>query len=172
MKLFDLTGEVAFVTGAGTGIGKAIAVGLAEAGADVACFGRSRKRAELEETAHAVAAFGRRAIVLEGTVTSADDLAAAVGAVESNLGPLTVAVNNAGVANAEPALSMTLERWNALYEINATGVFLSCQAEGAVMVPRRRGTIINIASTTTPPRPRSSSCRRASRWSGPATASA
>jgi NAD(P)-dependent dehydrogenase (short-subunit alcohol dehydrogenase family) len=79
-------------------------------------------------------------------VTSADDLAAAVGAVESNLGPLTVAVNNAGVANAEPALSMTLERWNALYEINATGVFLSCQAEGAVMVPRRRGTIINIAS--------------------------
>ena len=146
MKLFDLAGDVAFVTGAGTGIGRSIAIGLAEAGADVACFGRSRKRAELDETAHAITALGRKAIVVEGTVTSKADLDAAVARVEAELGPLTVAINNAGVAHAEPAETLSLERWNALYEINATGVFLSCQAEGAVMLPRRRGTIVNIAS--------------------------
>lgn len=146
MKLFELAGDVAIVTGAGTGIGRAIAIGLAEAGADVACFGRSRKRAALDETAHAITALGRKAIVIEGTVTSKADLDAAIARVEAELGPLTVAINNAGVAHAEPAETLSLERWNALYEINATGVFLSCQAEGAVMLPRRRGTIVNIAS--------------------------
>lgn len=146
MTLFDLTGQIAFVTGAGTGIGRSIAIGLADAGADVACFGRSRKRAALEETAQAITAKGRRALVLEGDVTRKDDLDAAIAAVERELGPLDIAVNNAGVANAEPAETLSLDRWNALYAVNATGVFLSCQAEGAVMLPRRRGTIINIAS--------------------------
>lgn len=146
MELFDLSGDVAFVTGAGTGIGKAIAIGLAKAGADVGLFGRAHKRAALEETAQAIGALGRKAIVVEGSVTSKDDLAGAVATVEKELGPLTVAVNNAGVANATPAETMTLEIWNALYETNVTGVFLSCQAEGAAMLPRRRGTIVNIAS--------------------------
>lgn len=146
MTLFDLSGEIAFVTGAGTGIGRSIAIGLAEAGADVALFGRARKREALEEVAAAVRAHGRRALVLEGDVTDRAALDAAVAAVERELGPLAIAVNNAGVANAEPAETMSLDRWNALYAINATGVFLSCQAEGAVMLPRGRGTIINIAS--------------------------
>ncbi len=146
MKLFDLSGEIAFVTGAGTGIGRSIAIGMAEAGADVALFGRARKREALEEVAAAVRAHGRRTLVLEGDVTRKDELDAAIAAVERDLGPMTIAVNNAGVANAEPAETMTLERWNALYAINTTGVFLSCQAEGAVMLPRGRGTIINIAS--------------------------
>jgi NAD(P)-dependent dehydrogenase (short-subunit alcohol dehydrogenase family) len=146
MKLFDLSGEVAFVTGAGTGIGRSIAIGLAEAGADVALFGRPRKRTALEEVARAVEAHGRRALVLEGNVTEKADLDAAVTATERELGPLGIAINNAGVADAAPAETMSLERWNALYATNTTGVFLSCQAQGAVMLPRGRGTIVNVAS--------------------------
>ncbi|RUV06179.1 SDR family NAD(P)-dependent oxidoreductase, partial [Mesorhizobium sp. M1A.F.Ca.IN.020.03.2.1] len=102
MKLFDIDGDVALVTGAGSGIGQAIAIGLAEAGADVACFGHSSKGG-LEDTADKIRALGRKALVLTGTVTSQSDLAAAVERVEKELGALTIAVNNAGVAGAEPA---------------------------------------------------------------------
>lgn len=130
MALFDLTGQIAFVTGAGSGIGRSIAIGLAEAGADVACFGRRHKRAALEETAHAIVATGRRALVTEGDVTAKAELDAAIARVEHKLDPLDIAVNNAGVANSEPAETLSLEQWNALYAVNATGVFLSCQAEG------------------------------------------
>ncbi|RUW84763.1 SDR family oxidoreductase, partial [Mesorhizobium sp. M1E.F.Ca.ET.063.01.1.1] len=62
------------------------------------------------------------------------------------LGPLTVAVNNAGVAGAEPAETLPMEKWQKIYDVNVSGVFLSCQAEARVMLPRRRGSIINIAS--------------------------
>jgi NAD(P)-dependent dehydrogenase (short-subunit alcohol dehydrogenase family) len=143
--LFELDGEVAFVTGAGSGIGQAIAVGLARAGADVACFGRA-SNAGLEETARLIRAEGRKALVLHGTVTAKADLKAAVTTAEAELGPLTVAVNNAGIAHAEPAESLALEDWKRVYDTNVTGVFLSCQAEAQVMLPRGKGSIINIAS--------------------------
>ncbi len=145
MELFDLSGEIAFVTGAGSGIGQRIAIGLAEAGADVACFGHASKGG-LDETANSIAALGRKALVLNGTVTSEADLASAVERVERELGPLTVAVNNAGIANAAPAETLPLEQWQKLYEVNVNGVFLSCQAQARVMLPRRKGSIINIAS--------------------------
>ncbi|MDX8490119.1 SDR family oxidoreductase [Mesorhizobium sp. VK22B] len=145
MKLFDLHGDVALVMGAGSGIGQAIAVGLAEAGADVACFGHSSKGG-LEETAGKIEALGRKALVLTGTVTSESDLAAAVERTEKKLGALTIAVNNAGVAGAEPAETLPMEKWQKIYDVNVSGVFLSCQAEARVMLPRRKGSIINIAS--------------------------
>jgi len=146
MKLFDLTGTTAFVTGAGSGIGQAIAIGLAEAGANVSCFGRKSRAAGLEETAQAIAALGRKTIVLHGSVTSASDLEAAVEHTEAALGPLGIAINNAGIAHATNAETLALEDWNRVYETNVTGVFLSCQAEGRVMLQRRRGSIINISS--------------------------
>ena len=145
MQLFSLEGEIAMVTGAGSGIGQAIAVGLAEAGADVVCFGHA-SRGGLDETVDKVAALGRRSMAINGSVTSKANLEAAVARVEDELGPLTIAVNNAGVANAEPAETLSLDVWQELYEVNVSGVFLSCQAEAAVMLPRRRGAIINIAS--------------------------
>jgi len=145
MKLFDLHGEVALVTGAGSGIGQSIAIGLAEAGADVACFGHSSKGG-LEETADKIKALGRMALVLTGTVTSQSDLAAAVERIEKELGALTIAVNNAGIAGAEPAETLPMEKWQKIYDVNVSGVFLSCQAEARVMLPRRKGSIINIAS--------------------------
>jgi NAD(P)-dependent dehydrogenase (short-subunit alcohol dehydrogenase family) len=145
MDLFKLEGDVALVTGAGSGIGQAIAIGLAEAGADVACFGHASKGG-LDETAARIAALGRRAVALAGSVTSEDDLARAVGVAESELGPLTVAVNNAGIGGADAAETLPREVWDKLYEINVGGVFFSCQAEARVMLPRRKGSIINIAS--------------------------
>ena len=145
MDLFKLDGDVALVTGAGSGIGQAIAIGLAEAGADVACFGHASKGG-LEETAHRITALGRKALVLTGTVTSESDLAAAIDRVEAELGALTVAVNNAGIAGSEPAETMSLETWQKVHEVNVAGVFLSCQAEARKMLARRKGSIINIAS--------------------------
>jgi NAD(P)-dependent dehydrogenase (short-subunit alcohol dehydrogenase family) len=145
MDLFTLDGDVALVTGAGSGIGQAIAIGLAAAGADVACFGHA-SRGGLEETAGRIAALGRKALVLTGTVTSEADLAAAVERTEKELGPLTIAVNNAGIAGATPAEALSREVWDKLYDVNVSGVFLSCQAEARVMLPRRKGSIINVAS--------------------------
>lgn len=145
MDLFKLDGDVALVTGAGSGIGQAIAIGLAQAGADVACFGHASKGG-LDETAHRITALGRKALVLNGTVTSESDLAAAIDRTEAELGALTVAVNNAGVAGSEPAETLPLENWRKVHEVNVAGVFLSCQAESRKMLARRKGSIVNIAS--------------------------
>jgi NAD(P)-dependent dehydrogenase (short-subunit alcohol dehydrogenase family) len=145
MDLFRLDGDVALITGAGSGIGQAIAIGLAEAGADVACFGHASKGG-LDETAARIAALGRKALAITGSVTSEDDLAGAVERIEKELGALSIAVNNAGVAGAQAAESMPRETWERIYEINVSGVFLSCQAQARVMLPRRKGSIINVAS--------------------------
>ena len=144
-SLFDLAGEVALVTGAGSGIGQSIAIGLAEAGADVACFGHDSKGGLAETTAR-IAKLGRKALALHGSVTDRADLDAAVARTERELGPLTVAVNNAGVAGAIAAETMPLDAFRKLYRINVEGVFLSCQAEARAMLRHGRGSIVNIAS--------------------------
>lgn len=146
MDLFDLKGEIALVTGAGSGIGQRIAVGLAEAGADVACLDLPGQHSGLEASATRIRALGRRALVLTGDVTRADDLAAAVDAVEKQLGALSIGLNCAGIANAAPAEEMGYEQWRRVHQINVDGVFLSCQAQARVMLPRKRGAIVNIAS--------------------------
>ena len=145
MKMFSLSGETAFVTGAGSGIGQRIAIGLAEAGADVALFDLPASPG-IGETAAAIEAVGRRALVLSGNVTTADDLSRSAARIEAELGPLSCAVNCAGIANATPAEEMPLAQWQQMLDVNLTGVFLSCQAEAKVMLPRGRGRIVNIAS--------------------------
>ena len=145
MELFDLNGQVAMVTGSGSGIGQAIAIGLAEAGADVGCFGHL-SNGGLDRTADKIRALGRRALALEGTVTKARDLKGAVDLIEGQLGPLGIAVNNAGIGAGGDAETLPLEHWQRVYDINVTGVFLSCQAQARVMLPRKKGSIINIAS--------------------------
>lgn len=99
MQLFRLDGQVAFVTGAGSGIGQAIAVGLAEAGADVACFDLPGSTG-IDSTVERINALGRRALALQGTVTGRATLDAAIARTETELGALSVAVNCAGIANA------------------------------------------------------------------------
>lgn len=145
MELFSLEGDVAFVTGAGSGIGQAIAVGLAEAGADVACFGHDT-RGGLTQTAVRIEALGRRALAFAGSVTSEADIAEAIEQTEAQLGALTVAVNNAGIGGAGAAETLDLATWRHLYDVNVAGVFLCCKAQAQVMLPRRKGSIINIAS--------------------------
>jgi NAD(P)-dependent dehydrogenase (short-subunit alcohol dehydrogenase family) len=145
MDLFSLANEVAFVTGAGSGIGQRIAVGLAEAGANVALFDLPDSKG-LADTAAAIAATGHRSVVLHGSVTEAGDLGRAIERTEAQLGALGCAVNCAGIANATAAEEMPLAQWQRMLDINLTGVFLSCQAEAKVMLPRGRGTIVNIAS--------------------------
>jgi NAD(P)-dependent dehydrogenase (short-subunit alcohol dehydrogenase family) len=141
---FRLDQRVALVTGAASGIGRRIATGLAEAGADVGCLdlsgpGLDAAKADIER-------IGRRAVAVAADVTNAADLAAAVTRIESELGPLRLAVNSAGIANAAPAEEMSFEQWQRVIDINLTGVFLSCQAEGRAMLAHGHGSIVNIAS--------------------------
>lgn len=145
MRLFDLTGRTAFVTGAASGIGQNIAIGLAESGAGVACFDLAGSTT-INETIAGIERLGGTALALEGDVTSEESLAAAVARTESELGPLAVAVNCAGIANATAAEEMPREQWQRMIDIDYTGVFLSCQAEARAMLPRQKGAIVNIAS--------------------------
>lgn len=145
MDWFRLDGQNAFVTGAGSGIGQGIAIGLAQAGANVACFDLSAS-AGLDETVSEIQKQGRKALRLIGDVTNADDLQSAISTLVKEFGSLEVAVNCAGIANATAAEEMPLEQWQRMMNINLTGVFLSSQAEARVMLPRQCGSIINIAS--------------------------
>lgn len=141
---FSLTGQVGMVTGAASGIGRAVAVAMAASGAKVACL--DRPGADLTATVSAVEAVGSTALAVECDVTSGAGLVEAVAATEAELGPLELAVNAAGIANAAPAEDMPLEQWQSVYDVDVTGVFLSCQAQGRSMLSRGRGAIVNIAS--------------------------
>lgn len=146
MGLFDLTDRTVLVTGAGSGIGARVAVGLAEAGADVSCVDLPGQRAGSEDTAARIGALGRRATVLEADVTDADAIEAAVAAHEAELGPLDHALNCAGVNHGAHAEDMDPADFRRVVDINLTGVYLSCRAEGRRMLERGRGSIVNIAS--------------------------
>ena len=141
---FRLDDQVALVTGAASGIGRGIALGLAASGADVACV--DLPGPALDAVVAEIQEGGRRAIGVAGDVTDPASLAEAVSRTESELGALTLAVNSAGIANAAPAEEMSLEQWQRVVDVDYTGVFLSCQAEARVMLPRGRGAIVNIAS--------------------------
>jgi NAD(P)-dependent dehydrogenase (short-subunit alcohol dehydrogenase family) len=145
MNLFSLEGKISFVTGAGSGIGQRVAVGLAEAGASVGCFDLASSSG-LNGTVAQIEKVGCRAIALTGDVTEAADLKQAVDSVQTVLGPLSIAVNCAGIANAVAAEEMPLAQWQKVIDVNLTGIFLSCQAEARVMLPRKQGSIVNIAS--------------------------
>jgi len=141
---FRLDQRTALVTGAASGIGRAIAVGIAESGANVACF--DLPGPGLDDVCAQVQTVGVKAIPVAGDVTDASSLTAAVEQTQNTLGALTLAVNSAGIANAAPAESMPLDQWRRVIDINVTGVFLSCQAEAQAMLANGGGSIVNIAS--------------------------
>lgn len=144
-KLFDLSGQVALVTGAGSGIGQRIAMGLAQCGADVALLDR-RTDDGLAQTAAFIEAAGRRSVSIAADVTKSEALTEAVARAQAELGPLRLAVNAAGIANANPAEEMAEDQFQTMIDINLKGVFLSCQAEARAMLEHGRGSIVNIAS--------------------------
>lgn len=138
-----LEGLVALVTGAGRGLGRAMAVAYGREGARVALTGRTRE--DLESTA---AEMGGETLVYPGDVRDPEAVAALVGAVVGRFGVLDVLVNNAGVGFARPTEELELSEWQRVIETNLTGPFLMAQAAGRVMLPRGSGRIINIASLT------------------------
>jgi NAD(P)-dependent dehydrogenase (short-subunit alcohol dehydrogenase family) len=139
---FRLDDQVALVTGAASGIGRAIAVGLAEAGAAVGCLDRGDVAGTLAE----ITSGGGRACALSADVTDGTALDAAVDALQRELGPLRLAVNGAGIANAAPAEAMDAAQWQTVIDVNLGGVFKSCQAEGRALLANGGGAIVNIAS--------------------------
>ena len=144
-RLFDLSGTVALVTGAGSGIGQRIALGLSQCGSSVACLDR-REDGGLAATVEVIESGGGSAIAITADVTNRHDLDDAVARTEAELGALGVAVNAAGIANANPAEKMPEDQFQTLMDINLKGVFLSCQAEANAMLKNGKGAIINIAS--------------------------
>jgi len=141
--LFSLEGRVALVTGAGTGIGAAIANALAAAGADVACHGNKHVPSD---TAAEIGKLGRRAAVLAGDLRQPETADALVEATVRELGAIDILVNNAGTIRRSPAVDFKDEDWAAVLDTNLTATFRLCRAAGRIMVPRGRGKIVNISS--------------------------
>ncbi len=145
MTLFDLSGKKAIVTGASRGIGQAIAVALAEAGADLALVARSE--AGLAATAEQATGHGRKAFVITADVTDQEEVAGAVTAAIERLGHVDIVVNNAGGSNfAVPFLDMRLPGWDKLIRLNLTSAMYVCHAIGGHLVERGQGSVINVAS--------------------------
>jgi 2-deoxy-D-gluconate 3-dehydrogenase len=142
MNPFDLSGRIALVTGANTGIGQALAVGLAEAGADVALVGRT----SADETAEQIRSLGRRAAIIEADLSSIVPVDQVVDATIAELGGLDILVNNAGIIRRADALDFSEEDWDAVIDTNLKSLFFLSQAAARHMVSRDRGKIINIAS--------------------------
>jgi NAD(P)-dependent dehydrogenase (short-subunit alcohol dehydrogenase family) len=142
---FRLDGKRALVTGAGRGIGQALAVALAEAGADVAVNDLSAETAEC--TAAAIRRLGRRSLAVAADVGQPDAGQRLVEAVVAEFGRLDIAVNNVGVAiPIKNSTEVTLADWEWLFNINLRGTFFCAQAEAKAMIPNRYGKIINLAS--------------------------
>jgi len=144
LKMFDLSGRVAAVTGGNRGIGRAIALGLAEAGASVAVMARNEEnnRAVLDD----LNKLGVPAIAVKLDVRKRADLGPAIEEVERALGPVDILVNNAGMAIVKRALEADAKSWDTVIETNLTSVFLLSQIAARSMVQRGRGKIINLAS--------------------------
>jgi NAD(P)-dependent dehydrogenase (short-subunit alcohol dehydrogenase family) len=142
--MFDLKGKTAFVTGASRGIGRSVAVSLAEAGADVALIGRDT--AALEETMAGVKAHGRRALALKTDVTSADSIQSAVDQTIKAFGKIDTLVCNAGVQKLKAFLDMQPEDWRGLISTNLEGAIITMQAVGKGMVAQKSGSIITMSS--------------------------
>jgi 2-deoxy-D-gluconate 3-dehydrogenase len=142
---FDLSGRVAVVTGANPGIGQAIALALAEAGADIACVGRT----PAEETVARAQAMGRKAAIITADFSTIEPVARIVDETLTTLGRLDVLVNNAGIIRRADAVDFTEADWDAVIDTNLKSLFFLCQAAGRHMIAQGRGSIINIASMLT-----------------------
>ncbi|MGN6374451.1 MAG: 2-dehydro-3-deoxy-D-gluconate 5-dehydrogenase KduD [Sphingomonas sp.] len=142
---FDLTGKVALVTGANTGIGQGIALALAAAGADLACVGRT----PAEKTAEKARALGRRAALLSADLSSIAPVDGVVSGCVDRLGRLDILVNNAGIIRRADAVDFTEADWDAVIDTNLKSLFFLCQAAGRHMIAQGSGKIINIASMLT-----------------------
>jgi meso-butanediol dehydrogenase/(S,S)-butanediol dehydrogenase/diacetyl reductase len=140
----ELAGQVAIVTGAGRGIGRATALELGQMGADIVVA--ELERAGAERTAGEVKSLGRRASVVVTDVTSLADLRAMAAQTRAEFGRIDILVNNAGIYRAAAPLDITQEHWDAIMDVNAKAVFFASQAVLPAMIAQKRGAIISLAS--------------------------
>ncbi len=144
LSMFDLKGEKAIVTGGGQGLGREMALALAEAGADVAVV---QRRVEVaEQTAEEIRKLGRDSFAMKVDVRKAEDIRNMVAAAKDRFGKIDILINNAGIAHHVPAEELSEEDWDRMIDINLKGVFLGSQMVGREMIKQRKGSIINIAS--------------------------
>jgi 2-deoxy-D-gluconate 3-dehydrogenase len=140
---FELEGKCALVTGASAGLGQAIAIALAEAGADVVCHGNTRPPdATLEE----ISRLGRQAHAVAGDLAEKETPATLIEATIRKLGRIDILVNNAGTIRRAPAVDYSEEDWHTVIEVNLSAVFRLSQLAGRSMLEQRSGKIVNIAS--------------------------
>ncbi|PYI50644.1 2-dehydro-3-deoxy-D-gluconate 5-dehydrogenase KduD [Paenibacillus flagellatus] len=143
MKLFDLQGKTALVTGAAGGLGQGIAIGLAEAGADVALV---TNRSPLDETVRAVEGLGRKTLAMTANLSDEAALPGVVGQTLDAFGRIDILVNNAGIIRRTPAADHAASDWHDVLDLNLNSVFFLCQLVGREMIKQGGGKIINIAS--------------------------
>lgn len=140
----DLTGKVAIVTGAGRGIGRAVACSLAQAGADVCVTARTES--QIQETAEMVRAFGRSALSVPGDAANPDDVTRVVEETLSALGGLHLLVNNAGIEFPRPLLETGEDDYDRVMDTNVKSCFLFTKAVGPHLIAQKYGRIVNMAS--------------------------
>jgi NAD(P)-dependent dehydrogenase (short-subunit alcohol dehydrogenase family) len=143
-QLFDLSGRVAIVTGGSIGLGRQMAEGLAEAGANLVLCARKKERCE--QAAEELSPLGIQTLALGCDVKNPEDVRAVAESAQRKFGRIDILINNAGTSWGAPVEEMRLEHWNKVIETNLTGTFLFSQAVGKFMLPQQRGKIINIAS--------------------------
>ncbi len=144
---FSLAGKAAIVTGGRRGIGRAIALALAEAGADVALCDRVVDGGELEKVAAEIKKLGRRSLTVQTDITQKAEVDNLVQKTVAELGTVDILVNNAATNIMAPLLELEEKGWDRIIDTDLKGYYLCSQAAGKVMVKQKRGNIINIAST-------------------------
>lgn len=144
LSLFSLEGRIALITGSGQGIGLAMAEGLSEAGAHVVLNGRDK--AKLESAHAALVSAGRKASIAAFDVTDHVAVEAGVAAIEAEIGPIGILINNAGIQRRGPITEFPIADWHEVVNTNLNSVFYVTQAVAKRMVPRRSGKIVNIGS--------------------------
>jgi len=141
---FKLTGKVAIVTGGSKGLGRAMALGLGEAGASVVVA--SRTKTLIEETAEDIIGRGGEAVALTLDVKRPDSIEWLINNVVDMFGSVDIVVNNAGISNPKMSMDVTMEDWDDIMDTNLKSVFLLSQAAGKVMARQKKGKIINVGS--------------------------
>jgi 2-deoxy-D-gluconate 3-dehydrogenase len=141
---FRLDGKVAMVTGASRGLGQAMAIGLAEAGADIVALSTNQKN--LQATVESISQVGRKILPLQCDVADFAQIQSTVQKTMDEFGAIDILVNNAGIIRRSPAESYSDEDWMAVIQTNLNAVFHFCREVGKIMIGRRKGKIINIAS--------------------------
>ena len=147
VSTLPLPGKVAIVTGGRRGIGKSIALALAEAGADIAVCDRVIEDGELKAVAEEIQRLGRRSLAVQTDITQKAEVARLAQRVMDEFGVIDILVNNAAMNVMAPLLELREDGWDRVIDTDLKGYYLCCQAVGKRMVDQKRGNIINIAST-------------------------